>query len=292
MLKLQELDKQYKPEVVNEFLGDVKFKFHKDYNGAVTLFEEAYLHSNNEIYLIKIGRCFEKQKDNEMAMKFYQKSIQFNRKYVMGLLHIGWLLSRIGDFEAGIEYLRAAYELAPENPDAITKFCLILIYFPSTVSDAYKILKRALALEPEVPQLIVAYAKSLSKLNPPQEEKAIEILEDANLTVKDFSENIKAQYLLAVLYEQRNSLNKAIQLYKNILTLKKHHVPSLVRLGNIFANMKEYNRSLKYLMFALKLEENALANFGVGKVLQYTGDQAGALKYYNTCIEQNPRFHK
>jgi tetratricopeptide (TPR) repeat protein len=290
-MKLKELDSNFKQEAVNELIGDVNFKFHKNYTLASSFFEEAFMSNKNSIFLVKMGRCAEKLKEYEFALKCYKKTIQLNNNYTIGLLHIGWLISRLGDTERGLEYLKTAFELAPEKPEVISKYCLVLSNIPNSQEKSNSVLKKALALDPENSELIIAYAKSFEKMG--LIDEAIATIEDAFLNINEIKENIKAIYILGMFYEKKNNVNKSIQLYKSILNKKKNHIPSLLRLGNLLCSLQEYTRSMKYIMYALQLNQNIpQANFCVGKIFHGTGDLKNAKKFYRICEEQDPSFYK
>ena len=238
-----------------------------------------------------MGRCYEKMKNYDIAISLYQDSILNNKNYVNGNLHIGWLLFRLGDKIKALEYLKIAYDLAPDYSQTISKYCLVLLKFSDRITEANNIIKKALALEPDSIELIICYCKSFEKMK--NYDQAIKILEDAMSINKKLNENSEAIYCLAFINEKKKNYNKSIQLYKIILCKKKDHIPSLIRLGNLLCSMREYDRSMKYLIYALQFEKNlTLANFGVGKIFQFKGDKVNSLKFFDLCIENDPSFYK
>ena len=63
--------------------------------------------------------------------------------------------------------------------------------------------------------------------------------------------------------------NKAINVYKTILTNDHGQIVALCHLASILSHAKEYKRAIKYYKHALSIDENlSFAHFGIGKIYQ------------------------
>ncbi len=182
-------------------------------------------------------------------------------------------------------FLKKAYDIDKDNTDLIAKYSEELIKSKNTEDLEYgiEILKKAKANYLGNVEILFSLAKAYESKGNLRE--AISILEEAN-TYSEFHSNPNRLYLLAMFYEKEKNFNKATQIYKNILAINKEHTQSLVHLGFILQQAREYKRAHKYFKFALKIDPSlAFAHFGIGKIYQVMRNYDDAIVHYLQCIK-------
>lgn len=291
-LKLQNLDSQYKPRPVNEKLGDLNYKFYKNFEKALKFYNAAGENEISTFLLIKIGRCYERMSDYESAQKQYKKSVEINSSFLWGLFHLGCVYSKQGMEAEALIFLKKAYEIDMDSTDVIARYSDELIKSSNTedLEYAIEILKKAKANYLGNVEILFGLGKAYDKKGLIKE--AISVLEEAN-TYSEFYSNPNKLFLLGVLHEKERNFNKASQIYKNILALNKEHTLALVHLGYILQHAREYKRAHKYFKYALKIDSNlSLAHFGIGKIYQIMKNYQEAEKHFMCCIESDKNNYK
>jgi tetratricopeptide (TPR) repeat protein len=290
--KLLEKDAYFKPLEIYEKLGDIEIKKNHNWNKAKSLYEKVLGTSIVYHLLIKIGKCWENLGDNEKALNCYRRSLEGHSNYVWGLFHMGCLLTKMNEIEEGSNYLRRAYKQDKINMDVIIKYTHSLIKKGSNsdLDTAYEILSKVWEMNKNNIDININISKIYECWGNIHE--AINYMENANKS-PDFSSDPDKVYSLALLYEKSNSFPKAIQLYKNILAIKKDHVLALCRLGTLYTISKQYKRANKYFQFAYKKDRQCLmATYGLGKVYHYTNLLDNAIVFLKKAIDIDQSFYK
>jgi tetratricopeptide (TPR) repeat protein len=239
---------------------------------------------------LKIGRCCEKLKMFSEAFAFYKKSLDITKDYIWGLYYLGTLHIRTGRREEGLKFLRQAVDQSYENTEIVIRYCEELIKDNDNLDVAINVLTKTPELITENMDLMLILAKAYEKKD--DNAKAIEVLEEAMMN-KGFNSNPNKMFHLGLLYEKTMSFNKAIGIYKNILSINKDHIPSLCHLGGILSHAKEYKRAMKYFKYALSVDESLpFAHYGIGKIYQANNQIEEAMESYNKCLELDTKFYK
>ena len=96
-------------------------KFYKLASSVNPNYFEAYL---------KMGKCFEKDKDFDSATKNFQKAVELNKSSPWAHFRLGWIYIRNGDRIKGIEHLKKSLSFDPNNANVLTKLGEVLIREP------------------------------------------------------------------------------------------------------------------------------------------------------------------
>jgi len=75
------------------------------------------------------------------------------------LLKLGWVFVRTKQYEEGVETLKIAIQIEPENSEVLTKIGEVLLRDDTKLDEAEGFLKKALALNPEQNDAIVALGR-------------------------------------------------------------------------------------------------------------------------------------
>lgn len=89
--------------------------------------------------------------------------------------------------------------------------------------------------------------------------------------------------------ESQGKTDAAIHQYNAALDIDHNHLPSLYRLGVIYAGMKNYDKSIEIWRQYLTLSNNAPEGYGnMGYCYELAGDPKAAEATYKKGIEKNP----
>ena len=270
-------------------IGYINFK-NKMWKEAKTNFDLANSKRLRDIFLVKIGRCCEKLSLYNEAILYYLKSLEITKDFLWGSFYLGLLYITIGRRDEGTKYLKLANDKNYQNSEIIHKYCSELIKDNDEIDTAIDILTKSLEYFSENCEILILLSKAFE--NKENYSKAIEVLEQAML-LKEFNSSVSRMLSLGILYEKGQNFNKAMNIYKNILSINKDHIPALCHLASILSHAKEYKRSMKYYKYALSVEENlSFAHFGIGKIYQANNQIEDAMIHYNKCIQNDTKNHK
>jgi tetratricopeptide (TPR) repeat protein len=188
-----------------------------------------------------------------------------------------------------VKILKEAILLDPENSEVLTKIGEVLLRDDDQLDEAESFLKRALALNPEQTDAIVAYARIMEKRE--NNDKAMELYQKA---LKLSGNHVHTYFYLAVLNEKMEAYKNAITYFKKCISLDNGHYLSCMHLATLLVNAGETHRAEKYYKHALKIDPESLdAHFALGKLTHYTfEDPVTALEYYNFVVSKDPGHYK
>lgn len=93
-----------------------------------------------------------------------------------------------------------------------------------------------------------------------------------------------------VVFEENSQLTEAEDCYKRVLQLDPRHCSTLVNLGTICYNRKDYGRAVTLYRQATKIAPDyALAFFNLGNALDETAG-TGAITAYETALKIEPLY--
>ncbi len=282
--KLHQIDPNYKGQILNEKLGDIHYRFHKNVEEALKFYHISNSITENHLMLVKIGRCYEKLNDLNQAYSYYENSLKKNPNFFWSIFHLGVLNSKLGRHNDALSFLKKAYEMDKDSTLAIAKYSeqLTKSVVPEEAELGIEILQKAKMNYLGNVEILCGLARAYE--NRGRIKEAIAILEEAN-SYTEFYSSPNRLFLLAFFYEKDMNLNKAIQIYKSILALNKKHLQSLVHLGFILHNSREYKRAHKYFKFALKIDPSlAPAHYGMGRIFQTMKNYQDSLHHFGQSV--------
>ena len=110
--------------------------------------------------------------------------------------------------------------------------------------------------------------------------------EKKNLTTKE-------TFDLAVQNHQKNNLQIAEDLYKEILKTNPDHFESIFYLGALLIQKKDFNRSIQLLKKAVQIQPNhasAHSNLGIALISSDVKNYKEAKDCFNKAIKIDPNF--
>ncbi|HEY6374591.1 MAG TPA: tetratricopeptide repeat protein [Edaphobacter sp.] len=104
--------------------------------------------------------------------------------------------------------------------------------------------------------------------------------------------DVQEMFLRAVqLEEDPATVPQAVEIYGTILTVKPQHAPTLINLGTIRYNMRQYERAEEFYRRATKADpEYALAFFDLGNVLDELQQLSQATEAYQKAVALVPQY--
>jgi tetratricopeptide (TPR) repeat protein len=76
---------------------------------------------------------------------------------------LGWVFIRNGQKNKGIEHLKESYNIDPNNCDVLTKLGEVLLREPNGLEEAEKYLRRAISIDENMPDALVALGRVYEK---------------------------------------------------------------------------------------------------------------------------------
>ena len=126
------------------------------------------------------------------------------------------------------------------------------------------------------------------KLDPPETEKAIQLLKevcDSDKTNFEANNNLGSAYLLVKDYKN------AVLYFKNAMKTEPDNMTVVTNLANAYANEKDYANARKVYEFIWKKQpSNWDACYELAKVCIQQGDPASAEKYLIYLQAKNPEY--
>lgn len=269
--------------------------------------------SDNADIQARVGETFHQRKEYERAVEYYRKALALNPKLAGVQANLGAALQAMGKTEEATLALKRAAELDPANATvkgllvdvqaaagyALTKQALDLQQ-SGQHHEALPIFEKALATDPDNPEMRFAYAVSLH--NDKQLDKAIQ---EYQAVAAQAPGNAEYQYYLATALHQKGNLAAARKAYQESLRLKPDYPEAAEGLGLI--NQQESNTLLETAVAAYgradykkvlettdaalkKSPENATAYYYQGLAYTASGKGSLAVQSYRSALRYDPSF--
>jgi tetratricopeptide (TPR) repeat protein len=104
--------------------------------------------------------------------------------------------------------------------------------------------------------------------------------------------DVQEMFLRAVRMEENPAtVPQAVEIYETILAVKPQHAPTLINLGTIHYNLRQYERAEEFYRRATKADpEYALAFFDLGNVLDELQQLSQATEAYQKAVALVPQY--
>lgn len=290
----QEIDPEFRTSDILELIGDCIFYNEKeDISKAIAFYEDATkLNSESPILSIKQGRWYEKLKEYNTALTFYKRAVDLSgHKTAIPLFRLGWWHIRNNDLTKGIETLKAAIEIEPNNAEILNKLgeTLLRLEKDEVLDEAKEYIQRSVKIDSSSYEAYLNLGRVYRKKDNTQ--FSIKWFEKALRRTKEPS---NAYFYLAEAFEKSNEEDRAIKLYKQCLSADKNHFRALVFYATLLTKRREIHKACKYYRHALKVQpENLYVHFSLGKLLFKSEETKKiALKHFKFILKKDPEFYK
>jgi tetratricopeptide (TPR) repeat protein len=102
-------------------------------------------------------------KDFSKAIKKYLKAVELSKENVLPLLRLAWVYVRNKQLDEGIDTLRKAIKIDPDNVDVLTKLGELLLRNDEDIEESEMFIKRALDINPDYQDAIIARGRIMEK---------------------------------------------------------------------------------------------------------------------------------
>ena len=224
--------------------------------------------------------------DLEMSLRAKQRAVELDPRDADALANLGNGLQDIDELDGAEESLRRALDIEPEHLNGLNNLGMVL-FRQFRYKEARETLERALALYPEFPAALINYANVLRDL------KLIEEAEAAYQKAIALSpHSVIAHMNLGVLYSEREPKRPMLAeaCLRRALEEDPGHVETLVKLGELYRELKRFNRSEECFAKATELDpHHARAWVGLAGVKAYAqGNLDEALPCLERALEKDP----
>jgi len=148
-------------------------------------------------------------------------------------------------------------------------------------------LKRSLKLNPEEIETNELIAKIY------MHQRKWKLAEKTNMEIlSQDSSRVESYYNLALIYLQRNEGEKAVKMYRRILSLQPVPDPQiLLGLGELYINLGHFKKASDVYHQLIDLDPNeGFGYYGVGMAMEALDDTTGAVENYSRALQLSPNL--
>ncbi|AWG42602.1 cell surface protein [Candidatus Borreliella tachyglossi] len=247
---------------------------------AVEAFQKAIaIDQNYDTAYYKKGIAEEKNNDDQNAFLSFKKAHDITKNPLYAL-KTGISANHIGDFQNGEKYLNMASSLIKEKIDIIFYNLSISKFENDDLTEALKIIDKALSINPEKSEYL--YLKASICLTKGNYNDAILLY---NTVILKNPENITAHINLAKAYEKLGNELKAIETLEKISNTD--HVLVLNNLGILYKTQKNYQKAINIFQ---KAEKNLSleAKYNLATTFFAIKDNKRAMEKFKEYIKLDP----
>lgn len=202
-------------------LADLYMKFNQLDDAVKEYLLLTKLEPSNAENFFNAGKIYEQQGHSDMAMGFYQKTLQINKKHVKAHAAMGLLLFRGKDMRGAQQEISTAIQLSPETFS--TYYYLGKILKESKdLPGAVKAFEKAVR-DPDYKQKALLEKGSCFMLANAPDKAMSEFDRAIKASRNDHSqETLFARYFLAACHEKNRNIDKAIEQWQLIMQANKN----------------------------------------------------------------------
>lgn len=229
------------------------------------------------------------KQDYEKAIKYFKLATEQDDVKPQVYYNLGLTYQCIKEYDRAIVTYNKFLESNPTDYDGL--YNIALVYFnKESYSKSAEFFEKCFEInkdEDVVKALILAY------LNNNQMQKAVEFADEI---LENTPNGINLYYIIAKVFENKNSLNKdftyidkAIELYLKLLKKDSKHFDSYLSLSICYAKKGEWILSVDFCNKALEVNPKSYeANNQMGLVFYCSNEVKEAINYYETALKLKP----
>jgi tetratricopeptide (TPR) repeat protein len=275
------------------------YEDHKNIDAALECYEKIYKvdESNTEI-LYRMGHCYLKKEGGaDSAIPFLQRVLTHNINHVPALLALGQAYAKKSNHHLALGYYIRAFSLDPNNFDAY-HYSGIAYRDLENIEQAEKQFRKAYMLNPSLPHNILELANVLTLLN--RNEEALSLY----MEILDIlPSNCAALYNLGYTLKKMGHVDKAIELYQCVITLRPDYAIAHVSLALAYLSKGDFEHGWPEYQWRWKISREKQKEFTQpvwngsnleGKTIlvyaeQGLGDTIQFMRYLKMLKEQGAR---
>jgi tetratricopeptide (TPR) repeat protein len=228
----------------------------------------------------------QKAKDPQEKIKFYNKAIALNDKYVEAYNYRGNAYFDKKNYEMALKDYNTAISLNNNYANSYNNRARYYVEVKKEYSLALRDFDTAIALNPK--KALFYYNRGAVYLR----------LKDMGEALKGFNKAIelnpdyaRAYFNRGIVYGQRKEYSKAIQDYTKAIELDPDYALAYVNRGFVYGQRKEYSKAIQDYTKAIELDpDDALAYCNRGGMYEKRKEYSKAIQDYTKAIELNPDY--
>lgn len=190
---------------------------------------------------------------DDVALDILQHALSLGINDATSLVHLGGIYSRQGLMDLALESFESALLLEPENPLALAGKGGAL-FDKDQLLEAHEILNRALKLDPTLGSAALTLAKTLVKLNKPDE--AIDVL--GNISKYIASEPM-LYFVYGEVFEKKQAYDSALEAYEAALSFDPQHKKTLNSMAILLMSMGRREEAANAFRKLLEIDPDSTA---------------------------------
>lgn len=224
--------------------------------------------------------------ENEPALQAKRRAVELNPRDADALANLGNSLQDADELDEAEDCLRRAVQADPEHLNGLNNLGMVL-FRQFRYQEAREVLERALAVQPEFPAALVNLGNVLRDL------KLVDEAESAyQKAIRLEPHSAIAHMNLGVLYSEREPKRPMLAeaSLRRALEEAPDHVETLVKLGELYRELKRFKRSEECFSRATELDpQHARAWVGLAGVKAYAqGNLDEAIPCLELALEKDP----
>jgi tetratricopeptide (TPR) repeat protein len=232
---------------------------------------------------IYLAQVTEKQNRYADAITWYKK-VQPGQHFLEAKINLANLIARIQSVDKAIEMLDAVDDLTTEQQIIVIQTQASLLAKAKRDKDAFDLLENAVKNLPNTPELVYDYALAAERVN------KMDIMErELRKTIASKPDFAAAYNALGYSFADRNiNLDEAVTLIEKALKLSPNDHYMLDSLGWAYYRKGQFDKAIKYLEQAYKVNQDPEIAAHLGEVLWQKGRHDEAKKIWADAIIKDP----
>ena len=231
-----------------------------------------------------LGQIAEEQNKFDEALRWYRE-VGPGPQYVAGQIRYAVVLSKQGRVDDALDYLRKIEPSGAQSRVQVTLAEGQVLREAGREHEAFQVLGKALALQPDQPDLLYDYAMLAEKVD------RIDLLEtNLRKLIALRPDNAHAYNALGYSLADRNlRLPEARELIETAIKLSPQDTFIIDSMGWVLYRLGNLPEALKYLRRAFADRPDPEIGAHLGEVLWMSGDRGEAEKVWDEASQKNPK---
>ena len=289
--------------------------------------EAVRISGDNYLYWYQLGRAQFRLKKFAEARKSFEAAVKFNPNFDLAYFNLGTTLKRLGLNKEALSSFRKARQVNPQNSKACLEEARLLNDAFKDSAGALSCYQKVISLDPTntaaMNECGVVYSnmgkykeaedchrKAVARLSPGQkdpityynlatalykQEKYEEAQKYAKLSyeqkgeIKNAKERAVVVYNYALVEDSLGETDKAIALYKEVLSLDSSNSKTKTNLGVMFMRMGDADTALSFFLDAYKSEKSFELENNLGSAYLAKKDYANATTHFQNALKKSPK---
>jgi len=277
-----------------------KMRQENNFRGALDMYDMAIkADPTNYKYVFQKGKCYILLKDQENAIRCFEKTIELQKDYTQAYFRLGWLYRQKEKYDEAIKYFDLAYqfEVDPKERLQYKDNILEILFKLGKYTEAGKHIKDAKAVAPNDVRILYFEARYSNAIG--NYESARNAMDKAipMLNAESPEEAARYYYELGYALHKLKNYEKANEIFKKAnygqyRTLIAEMTPQYnYALASAYLKVYEFKRAKELLEYTLSIDPTfTQAHELMSRIASATSDKTAVLEHKKTALatERDP----